>query len=95
MFFFPDMGDENTDSGKQMCNLKKVYENGRKKHGMYDFYNLMEKCLIEVKLEESEKLVALELDVEKTLVKDIKGLAMLLSRFKPADWNKFLDVVIK
>jgi len=62
---------------------------------MYDFYNLMEKCLIEVKLEESEKLVALELDVEKTLVKDIKGLAMLLSRFKPADWNKFLDVVIK
>jgi hypothetical protein len=29
------------------------------------------------------------------LVKDIKGLAMMLSRFKPADWNKFLDVVIK
>ena len=62
---------------------------------MYDFYNLMEKCLIEVKLEESEKQVAQELDVDKTLVKDIKGLAMLLSRFKPADWNKFLDVVIK
>jgi len=58
MFFFPDMGDETTDSGKQMTNLKKVYENGRKKHGMYDFYNLMEKCLIEVKLEESEKQVA-------------------------------------
>ena len=78
-----------------MSNLKKVYENGRKKHGMYDFYNLMEKCLIEVKLDDSEKQVAQDLDVEKTLVKDIKGLAMLLSRFKPADWNKFLDVVIK
>ena len=78
-----------------MCNLKKVYENGRNKHGMYDFYNLMEKCLIEVKLDESEKQVAQDLEVEKTLVKDIKGLAMLLSRFKPADWNKFLDVVIK
>ena len=35
------------------------------------------------------------LDLENTLIKDIKGLAMLLSRFKPADWNKFLDVVIK
>ena len=27
--------------------------------------------------------------------KEIRGLAMCLSRFKPADWNKFLDVVIK
>ena len=36
-----------------------------------------------------------ELDLEKNLLKEIKGLAMLLSRFKPADWNKFLDVVIK
>lgn len=78
-----------------MNTLKKVYENGRKKHGMYDFYNLMEKCLIEAKLNESESRVAQDLEVERTLVKDIKGLAMLLSRFKPADWNKFLDVVIK
>jgi hypothetical protein len=39
--------------------------------------------------------VANELDIEKNLVKDIKNLSMLLSRFKPADWNKFLDVVIK
>jgi len=36
-----------------------------------------------------------EFDIEKNLVKDIKNLSMLLSRFKPADWNKFLDVVIK
>jgi hypothetical protein len=36
-----------------------------------------------------------ELDLEGTLIKEVKGLAMCLSRFKPADWNKFLDVVIK
>ena len=72
-----------------------VYENGRKKYGMYDFYNLMEKLLIEVEISEEEKKIVTELDVERTLVKDIKTFAMMISRFKPADWNKFLDVVIK
>lgn len=94
-FFYPDMSDGNTDSGKQMINLKSVYENGRKKYGMYDFYNLMEKLLIEVEISEEEKKIVKELEVEKTLVKDIKTFAMMISRFKPADWNKFLDVVIK
>jgi len=78
-----------------MKNLKTVYEKGRNKLGSYDFYNLMEKVLIEGKLTETEESLHKELDIEKTLVKDIKGLSMLLSRFKPADWNKFLDVVIK
>ena len=63
--------------------------------GAYDFYNLLEKCLIEVKLTEADKAKVEELDLERTLIREIKGLAMLLSRFKPADWNKFLDVVIK
>ena len=37
----------------------------------------------------------MEYDVQTKITKEIKGLAMCLSRFKPADWNKFLDVVIK
>jgi hypothetical protein len=78
-----------------MINLKSVYEKGRKKYGMYDFYNLMEKLLIEVEISEEEKKIVKELEVEKTMVKDIKTFAMMISRFKPADWNKFLDVVIK
>lgn len=93
--FHPDMADLTTDSGKSMGNLKKIYEKGRKKYGIYDFYNLMEKLLIEVDVTDEEKRIVTELDIERTLVKDIKGLAMMLSRFKPADWNKFLDVVIK
>lgn len=93
--FHPDMADLTTDSGKSMGNLKKIYEKGRKKYGIYDFYNLMEKLLIEVDVTDEEKKIVTELDIERTLVKDIKGLAMMLSRFKPADWNKFLDVVIK
>ena len=37
----------------------------------------------------------MEYDVQIQIIKEIKGLSMCLSRFKPADWNKFLDVVIK
>lgn len=55
----------------------------------------MEKCLIEVQLDTSDKRLYTDLDLERLLLREIKGLAMQLSRFKPADWNKFLDVVIK
>lgn len=61
----------------------------------FDYYNLIEKCLLEVKLSENEKKQEKEYDVQNRIIKEIKGLAMCLSRFKPADWNKFLDVVIK
>ena len=63
--------------------------------GCYDFYNLLEKSLIEVPLTDQDKENIEKQDLERLLIKDIKILAMQLSRFKPADWNKFLDVVIK
>ncbi len=61
----------------------------------YDFYNIVEKCLIDIELKETDKKWCEELNIQSTVVNEIKGLAMCLSRFKPADWNKFLDVVIK
>jgi len=62
----------------------------------YDFYNLVEKCLLEIDLAtDSDKKWVEVLDIKNRIIKEIKGLAMCLSRFKPADWNKFLDVVIK
>jgi hypothetical protein len=63
--------------------------------GAFDYYNLIEKCLLEVQLSSNEKKLEIEHDVQNKVVKEIKGLAMCLSRFKPADWNKFLDVVLK
>lgn len=89
------MYDTNTEKGKVVQELKKVYENHRRQVGRYEFYNLLEKCLIEVELNANDKKKMVELNLEATLIKEIKGLAMLLSRFKPQDWNKFLDVVIK
>ena len=61
----------------------------------YDFYNLVEKCLIDIELVPRDKKWVEDLNINERIVKEIKGLAMCLSRFKPADWNKFLDVVIK
>jgi len=76
--------------------LKGSYDEGRIKMGSsFDYYNLIEKCLLDVSLSESEKKQEAEYDTQNKIVKEIKGLAMCLSRFKPADWNKFLDVVIK
>ena len=89
------MYDPSTEKGKVVEELKKVYEKYRQQVGRYEFYNLLEKCLIEVELTEMDKKKMNDLDLENILIKDIKNLAMLLSRFKPADWNKFLDVVIK
>ena len=89
------MYDTNTEKGKVVEELKKVYEKDRQLVGRYEFYNLLEKCLIEVELHDKDKKKMEDLNLEATLIKEIKGLAMLLSRFKPQDWNKFLDVVIK
>jgi hypothetical protein len=94
-FFYPEMSDSCTEKGKLVNDLKKLYENLRKKHGSYEIYNLLEKCLIEVPLTQGDKIWFKELDLEKIMIRDIKCLAMQLSRYKPADWNKFLDVVVK
>ena len=89
------MYDVNSEKGRIVVEMKQLYADCQKKLGSYEFYNLIEKCLIEVELNDTEKKKIADLNLETTLIKEIKGLAMCLSRFKPADWNKFLDVVIK
>ena len=49
------MYDPKTEKGKIVVELKKVYESGQKKLGSYEFYNLLEKCLIEVDLSSEDK----------------------------------------
>lgn len=61
----------------------------------FDYYNLIEKLILDVPLTELQKQQEKDCDVQTTVIREIKGLAMCLSRFKPADWNRFLDVVIK
>jgi hypothetical protein len=75
--------------------LKRIYARLRRRTGRYELFNLMEKCIIEVKLTSQEEELRNSFDLEKCLLKEIRGLAMQLSRNNPADWNKFLDVVIR
>lgn len=89
------MFESTTDTGKSVVELKRVYGDLRLKLGSYEMYNLMEKCLIEVGLDAGEQATVQEKDLERVLLRGIRGLAMQLSRCRPADWNKFLDVVIK
>jgi hypothetical protein len=76
--------------------LKELYREGKSQMGnKYSYYNLVEKGVIELQVEEEEEKKLFEQLQVSVIVKEIKGLAMCLSRFKPTDWNKFLDVVIK
>ena len=54
-FFYPDMYNPSTEKGRIVVALKKVYAEGQKKLGSYEFYNLLEKCLIEVGLDNEDK----------------------------------------
>jgi hypothetical protein len=48
----------------------------RKKHGSYEIYNLLEKCVIEVPLTPADQKIFTELDLEYLMIREIKGLAM-------------------
>lgn len=84
-----------TGKGKEVKELRKLYDQFRQKFGAYELYNLLEKVIIEVELLPEEKKIVDDHNLEQLILKHIRGLAMQLSRFNPADWNKFLDVVIK
>ena len=93
--FYPDMYDKSSETFRQVDNLKNFYESLRRRFGSYELYNLLEKCLIDVRLEAADQKLFTELSLEELMIKPIRCLAMQLSRYRPADWNKFLDVVIK
>lgn len=75
--------------------MRALFGKLRRSHGRYELFNLIEKCIIEVSLSNEERSHIMDLDLERLLLKDIRGLAMQLSRNNPADWNKFLDVVLR
>ena len=50
------MFDKSSSQAGQLQKLRANYEIGRKKMGSnFDYYNLIEKCLLEVHLNKSEK----------------------------------------
>lgn len=93
--FYPDMYSETHGKSHLVNDLKRLYTKLRRQYGRYELYNLMEKCVIEVQLTAKERELSESLELERLLLKDIRGLAIELSRSDPQEWNKFLDVVIR
>ena len=93
--FYPSMYDPDTVKGQKVIAMRRLYSQLRQKYGSYELYNLLEKCAIEVNLNAVEEKMYRECDLESKMIREMRGLAMEMSRFKPADWNKFLDVVIR
>lgn len=62
----------------------------------YDYYNIIEKSLIGINLNEQEKNKTLNNppDLFKKILHKIKLLAMELERSKPLEWNDFLDAAL-
>ena len=93
--FYPDMYSETHEKSHLVTDLKRLYTKLRRQYGRYELFNLMEKCVIDVQLTAKERELSESLELERLLLKDIRGLAMELSRSDPQEWNKFLDVVIR
>lgn len=94
-FFCPSMTDPESENGKLTLQLRLTYQQLKEGLPKYELYNIVEKCLIDIPLNPVEQQLATSLHLESCMIKPIRGLAMQLSRFNPADWNKFLDVVIR
>ena len=48
----------------------------KRRVGSYELYNLMEKCIIEAKLSDYDQKLAKELNLENSMLKHIRGLAL-------------------
>ncbi len=115
MSFFPPMfGEEGTGcenmavSEKQQThdkylNVKKDYMKFKKKaDNEYEYYNLIEKSILDMEEDENlrketeEELGENGMTREdlKQLVQKIRLLSMQLQRHKPTEWNEFLDVAL-
>ena len=82
--FYPDMYDEETKQGRTYSGVKLTFLAESNRCGNeYDYYNYVEKLLI------SDGMAT-----PLPIVQKIKNLAMELSRARPQDWNKFMNVLI-
>ncbi len=97
-----DQSHHGLSAYKKYLILQKDYAEFREKSkNQYDFYNLVEKSVLEMEGEESNRFNEEQLkengitrdDLQK-IVQQIRLLSMSLQRHKPVDWNEFLDVAL-
>lgn len=94
--FCPDLFTEGTECNKVLKELKE-YLKGEKLSDDYELYNIIEKQILDIKLDTKEipptKNNHNAESIDQILQK-LKFLAMQLSRIDPSEWNLFLDVLL-
>lgn len=78
--------------------MKQSYEDGRKlvRGTDYDYYNIVEKKILDVVLSSGEKQKVRGGDegIFNDIIHKIKNMSMEISRSVPTQWNMFMDVVL-
>jgi hypothetical protein len=92
--FCPEIFKEGTDCNKILKELRCLL-GGERISEDYELYNIIEKTILDLELEQKEKdrLKKEHMKIELILQKN-KWLAMQLSRVDPSEWNLFLDVLL-
>jgi len=95
--------DEKLSISKNYQDLKKNYNSYKNNaRSEYDFYNLIEKSILQMEGEESSRTHNEEELKDNGMTKDdlykicqlIRVLSMQLQRYKPNEWNEFLVVAL-
>lgn len=96
--FFPNLFDMKTETGKLYENIKSSNKEFEicSSSDSYELYNNLEKLILleeyECEVEKIKKKIN-SLHVDEFL-KKIKMLAMQMQRFKPIEWNSFVDLAM-
>lgn len=92
--FCPDIFKDDTDCNNVLKELRDLL-GGERISEDYELYNIIEKTILDLDLEQKEKdrLQKEHMKIELILQKN-KWLAMQLSRVDPSEWNLFLDVLL-
>ena len=92
--FFALMFDENDKIGVHWKTLKRAYSLGKLASASADYCEILERLVLGLRVDPDLRTLAVSTrwDNLDLVVHKIKQIAMQLHRYKPVDWNKFLDV---
>lgn len=92
--YYPELSPENT-SQEIFNSLKNLYFSMKKRNDGYDVYNALEQAIIQT---ETEKIDLAGLNITKQeidkLIHEIKRVAIMLQRSKPAEWNSLMETAM-
>ena len=93
-YFLPQLFNEKEEMNKLYLKLQKEFQSWKKLHMKnYEYFNIIEKKIIGISLNEKEK--TFDKEEVKDIVHKIKLLAIELERSNPVEWNMFLEAALE